>query len=328
MIKEPVQAVDQIDLDRIPLETRHRFDLSIDPGDRERLPPIPIDVLVGRQIHPCLSLVGGVHGDEYDGIVTLQELAREIAPSELAGSLLVVYVANPLAFAMAQRRTPEDDRDLNRVFPGRPDGDVSERLAFRLCHDLLRQADFIFTLHGAMANGALAPWIEYLDVVDPVGRSGFAAARASGFPDIIGLDRLPGRLITAMADLGVPLIEGEVGGRGVTRPESVAYYKECVRAVARHAGVLPDGPTSPGRPEPRLWRLGSVDAPADGIFLREVELDQVVRAGDCLGRIIDARSNQVAEVRAPSDGKVGGYQEHVGARAGTGIVTLWLPRQG
>src|SRR5262249_59730806 len=104
--------------------------------------------------------------------------------------------------------------------------------------DLRRQAELVFTLPGAMAMGDLAPWIEYLDVPDPVGRASFQAARASGFPDLIGLDRLPGRLITAMADLGVPLIEGEVGGRGVTSSESVAYYRDRVRAVAGHLGVL------------------------------------------------------------------------------------------
>jgi predicted deacylase len=325
MMNEAVPIVDRIDVDHLRPGAQHRFNLSLDPTDPRRVPPMPVDVLVGRRPRPCLALVGGVHGDEYDGILALQELAHEVAPNDLPGSLLFVYVANPLAFAAAQRRTPEDDRDLNRVFPGRPDGSVSDRLAHRLCQDLLRQADLIFTLHGAMATGALAPWIEYLDVPDPVGRAGFAAARASGFPDLIGLDRLPGRLITAMADLGVPLIEGEVGGRGVTRPENVAYYKDRVRSVARHLGVLP--PASPPRvgPEPRTWRLGSVEAPADGIFLREVELDQMVRAGDLLGRIVDARGDQLAEIRAPADAKIGGYREHVGARRGEGIFNLWLP---
>jgi uncharacterized protein len=325
-MNEAIPTVDRIDVNDLPLEAHHRFNLTLDPADPDRWPPLPLNVLMGRQAHPCLALAAGVHGDEYDGIFALQRFARELVAENVLGSLLIVFVANPLAFRAAQRRTPEDDRDLNRVFPGRPDGSVSERLAHRLCHGLLRQADLVFTLHGAMATGALAPWIEYLDVPDPLGKASFEAARASGFPDLIGLDRLPGRLITAMADIGVPLIEGEVGGRGITHPESVAYYQERVRAVARHLGIL--RPLPPGRvaPEPRTWRLGSVEAPVDGIFLRAVELDQVVRAGDRLGRIFDARGDLVAEVRAHAKAKIGGYREHVGVRKGDAIFNLWLPR--
>src|SRR5205814_8204931 len=110
------------------------------------------------------------------------------------------------------------------------------------------------------------------------------------------------------------------------RPENVADYKERVRAVARPLGVLPADSVPRSGPEPRRWRLGSVDAPADGIFWREVELDQMVRAGDRLGRITDARGDQVVDVRAPSDAKIGGYREHAGIRAGDGIFNLWLPQ--
>src|SRR5262249_47492115 len=146
-----------VDIERLVLKAHHGFNLTIDPAELDRWPLIPVDVLVGRQARPCLALVAGIHGDEYDGIFALQALAHTLVAGTLLGSLLIVFVANPLAFRAAQRRTPEDDRDLNRVFPGRPDGSISERLAHRLCHDLLRQADLVFTLHGAIATGDLAP---------------------------------------------------------------------------------------------------------------------------------------------------------------------------
>jgi predicted deacylase len=322
----PDLIVDRVAVEELAPNTHHRLRLRIDGPAAEVAPFLPVDVLVGRGPRPCLALVGGVHGDEYDGIVALQEIAREIEPTQLDGSLLLVYVANPFAFAARQRRTPDDGRDLNRTFPGDPRGSVSERLAHLLCHGLLRQTELIFTLHGALATDLLAPWIEYLDVPGPIGEASRAAALASGFADLIALDPRPGRLITAMADLGVPLVEGEVGGRGAARREGVDYYKERVRAVARHRGILPA--RDPGADAPRrqrTWKLETVAAPAGGIFFREVEPDQEVRAGDLLGRIVAADGEAVAEARAPVAGKVGACRDHAGVAAGDSLVTLWRP---
>lgn len=322
------RIVGLIDVEELAPATRHRLLLRADASTADVSASIPVDVLVGHVRRPCLALVGGVHGDEYDGIVALQEIAEEVAPAGLRGSLLVVYAANPLAFAARQRRTPEDGRDLNRTFPGDPQGSISERLAHVLCHGLLRQADLVFTLHGALATDRLAPWIEYLDVPGPIGEASRAAAVASGFADLIALDRRPGRLITAMADLGVPLVEGEVGGRGATRREGVDYYKERVRALARHRGILPPeevGARAARRQ--RTWKLEAVEAPVGGIFLLEVELDRDVRAGEVLGRIVAANGDRVAEVRAPVAGKIGACREHAGVAPGDHLVTLWRPAE-
>jgi predicted deacylase len=266
-----------------------------------------------------------VHGDEYDGIRACQDLAREIDPKKLAGSIVVVPVANPFAFAAARRRTPEDDVDLNRVFPGRPDGTLSQRLAHRLLTGVLDRVDFVFSLHGATEDGALTPWIEFLNEPGSVGPAAYAAALASGFPDLVGLPlNLPGRLLTALAERGIPVIEGEVGGRGQLQRQNVDYYKERVLAVAGHLGVLKTLRASP-LVTPRIWALAAnhVVAPVDGIFEREVELKQPLRAGDQVGRILDAAGVTAAELFAPEDSVVAGYREHAGARTGDTLVTLW-----
>ena len=315
---------DTVDFTRGPLQTRRRYSLAVDRASGPPSPHVSIEVLVGRRHRPLLALVAGIHGDEYDGILALQELAREIDPEMLEGTLAIAPVANPFAFAAGQRRTPDDDADLNRVFPGRADGTLSERLADRLCLGLLRQADLIFTLHGATSTGYLSPWVEYLNDATPLGAATFAIARATGIPHLIALDNLPGRLQRTMANLGVPLVEAEVGGRGATRRDLVTYYKERALNVARHAGVLP--PALPGEPPvaQTIWRLGSVAAEAEGIFLREVELNAVVRSGDRLGRIVDRAGEMVAEVRAPEDGMIGGYRDHAGVRPGDPLFNLWL----
>jgi predicted deacylase len=322
---EPTWIADTVNFDDFPLGSRQRFSLAVEPNAAPPAPHLDFQVVVGRRHHPRLILAAGIHGDEYDGILAVAGLAGELEPETLDGTVVLLPVVNPFAHAAGQRRTPEDNTDLNRVFPGRPDGTLSERLAHRLCQGLLRQADLIFTLHGAMASGYLTPWIEFLNEDSPVARATFELARATGIPDMIALANLPGRLQRSLADLGVPVVEGEVGGRGATRSENVAYYQERARRVMRHAGLLPPATSPETAATQTIWLLSSIDAATDGIFLRQVDLNAQVREGDLLGRIVDSSGAIRSEVRSPRAGKIGGYRDHAGVRVGDSLFTLWLP---
>lgn len=311
---------ESIQVERLALQRQQRYDLMLDGYDRG----IPVHVLVGTRHRPCLALVAGVHGDEYDGVLTLHQVVREAATWSLEGTLIIVPVANPFAFAGAQRRTPDDDKDLNRVFPGARQGTLTDRLADRLCADVLSGADLVFTLHGATASGILAPWIEFLEGGGTLEQKTREAAEASGFADLVALPRLPGVLLTEMAGLGVPAVEGEVGGLGTTKGENVQYYKGRVKSIAQHIGVLrwSDGQSRCDRAH-RIWHLQRINTSVGGIFLRSVELQQRVRTGEVLGTILDRDGKMVAEVRAPVDGLIGGYRVHVGVRSGDRLFTLW-----
>jgi predicted deacylase len=317
---ELLELGDAIHLDRLALNAHHRFHIRLSGEDR----PVAAHVVIGMRHRPCLALIGGVHGNEYEGIIALHQMLREVGTWRLDGSLIVLPIANPFAFAKAQRRTPTDDKDLNRVFPGSRDGSLSEQLASRLCFDLLHETDLVFTLHGAMADGILAPWIEFLDGSGALEQKTRAAAEASGFDDLIALPRLPGVLLTAMAEVGTPAIEGEVGGLGSTTVENVRYYRERILSVARHVGVLP--PTEDkevSREACRVWHLRGLEGEVGGVFLRSVELRQRVRTGDPLGTIVDASGNAIVQLQAPCCGVIGGYRVHAGVSPGDRLVTLW-----
>ncbi len=318
---EIVRLDEAILVDRLPLRSRARYEMTVEGGAES----VPLHAVVGAQRRPCLALMAGVHGNEYDGIMTLMELSREVASWPLQGSLIVIPVANPFAFARAQRRTPHDNQDLNRVFPGSPRGTLSERLAARLCFEVLRDADLVFTLHGSTSDGLLAPWIEFLEGTTGLERATHDAAVASGFEDLTALPRLPGTLQTAMAELDVPVIEGEVGGRGATTREDVVYYKDRVVSVACHVGVLFRDQPSTRPANGRTWHLRGIEADVGGAFLRAVELRQEVHAGDVLGTILDIHGDVVVEVRSPVDAMVGGYRVHTGVLRGDRLVTLWCP---
>jgi len=94
---------------------------------------IPVSLVRGAGRGPVLALVAGTHGYEYPGISALQRLRQSIDPRALRGTLILVHIANPPSFyGRTIYTSPADGKNLNRVFPGRPDGTLSERIAYEI----------------------------------------------------------------------------------------------------------------------------------------------------------------------------------------------------
>ncbi len=160
----------------------------------------------------------------------------EIEPSDLAGTLVLVPAANPPAFRAGERRNPEDSLDMNRIFPGRADGTITERLAHRLFHDVVAGADFVLSLHGWGRGALVVPYTEY-PRDSPVTQPSRAAARAFGLEWIEAFDWPPGMLVAVCARHGIPAIEPEIGGLEITVSERRALYKRCTRNLMSHLGL-------------------------------------------------------------------------------------------
>src|SRR5438445_12118475 len=111
----------------LPSRRRRRFDVTTMP-DGSTL-SIPLNVITGTRRHPRLLAVAGHHGDEQEGTAALISLWERLQPSSMYGSVVMVPVLNPPAFQALRRTNHEDGLDINRIFPGRPNGNVAERLA-------------------------------------------------------------------------------------------------------------------------------------------------------------------------------------------------------
>jgi predicted deacylase len=315
----------------MPIE--HRLDIGrVEPGSAgwfeigtsaPDLQPVSVHVARGANDGPRCALIAGVHGDEYDGIIAAAEFIREVDLSSLRGSVVVIPVANPLAFGACVRMSPADGKDLNRVFPGRRDGTVTERLADLLCGKILVGADLVLSLHGSSATSVLSPWIEFLDVPGDLGRKTFLAASDSNFPDLIALPYLPGVLQTALAERNIPTIEGEVGGRGATARRNIDYYKDRIADVLTHLGIRASAPKRTG--PKRVWRLHSINAEKSGILVTMTDLEADVVEGQKLAIILDGRGNILSQIHSPAKGRIGGIRQHAGVKTGDRVASLWLP---
>ena len=254
--------------------------------------PIPIVVLKNGD-GPTALLVSGTHGDEYEGQVALCNLVKSLDPARIRGRVIILPAANFPAAVAGRRTSPIDGGNLNRLFPGDPDGSVTQQIAYHIEHELVPLADLVCDLHSGGSSLMYVPSALYGGWKRDGGtEQGVAALKAFGSPIAYVAEQNQGgdrTLSGGAARHNVVCIGTEAGGSGhVTR--SALKMVECgVTNVLVHLGILPAGArTAPDGPT-RFLEVGGPDyfvyAPDNGLFEPLVELGDVVSAGQTAARI-------------------------------------------
>src|SRR5579862_876489 len=120
---------------------------------------LPLRIITGTKDGPTLAITAGIHGSEYCPIVAAYKLANEIQPSQLRGTLAIIPLANRAAFESRTRATsPIDGVNLNRAFPGKPDGSVSYQIAHAVFNELILKSDAYIDMHGGDLMESLIPY--------------------------------------------------------------------------------------------------------------------------------------------------------------------------
>jgi predicted deacylase len=277
---------------------------------------------------PTLLAVAGVHGDEYEGMEAIRQVFAAVAPSEMAGTFLGIPVANPLAYAARSRATPAtvDGLNLARVFPGKPDGTLTQRLAHHLLALVTRHVgpgDLFIDLHSGSADVAFAPLIGWRDVPGSGHAAAEEAARHFGIPRLWRIPDSPGPFNAETARRGIPTLGTETTGRAGCLAADVAAFAGGLWALLAYLGIVE-----------RASPLTRLDAPAratvdlfapTGGFLRSpVQLLDEIETGTCLGAIVDIAGDPILEVRAPVSGSVWAWRATPAVRPGDliGMIAL------
>ena len=309
------------DVDQLPHPGRHVLSHVLTTLADGTPLALPVVVLAGRQLRPRVLAVAGVHGDEMEGVVALQAIAAEVDPAGLSGTLVIVPVANPPAFRAARRRSPLDDLDLNRSFPGDPAGSPSERLAHHLLHDYALSADFVLSMHSWGSRGLVLPYVEFPAGAGDVPERSFRAARALGLEWCRVSHWHPGLLVSCAVRGGVPAVETELGGLGIQHDETHQRYRAVVHRLLDHLGVLAAVP--PPATDTRVVRHCEVPAPVGGVLWRSHRLGDRVSRGDVVAVVRDLHGRPLAEVSSPLDGVVAAYRFCSSVNPGDPVITLF-----
>ena len=119
---------------------------------------IPVSVVHGKEPGKILALIAGTHGYEYTSILALQRLLPQLDPQKMKGSVILVHMANPETFFARRIYVSSDGKNLNRVYPGKKDGTISERIAEAITREVIDQATNLIDMHSGDGNESLRPY--------------------------------------------------------------------------------------------------------------------------------------------------------------------------
>ncbi|WP_411956694.1 N(2)-acetyl-L-2,4-diaminobutanoate deacetylase DoeB [Paracoccus homiensis] len=271
---------------------------------------IPITVIANGQ-GPTALLTGGNHGDEYEGPIALQSLAWQIEPDQISGRIIIVPYMNYPAFRAGTRVSPIDQVNMNRCFPGRPDGTVTQKIAHYFNDVLVPMSDVVLDYHSGGKTLDFLPYAaaHYLDDAEQQAAC-VAAMQAFGAPYSMMMREIDnvGMFDTAVESQGKLFVTTELGGGGTATARSARIATDGALNLLRHVGIM-SGPVAPSGDGVLLDMPGDDCfhfATRDGLMQPLADLGEAVTKGQPLAHIWPSDRSGVApvEVLANMDGIV------------------------
>ena len=285
--------------------------ITIAPRTGDQGTTLPVTVVHGTKPGPVLALVAGVHGMEYTPILALQRLRETIDPRTLTGTVIMVHVANmPSYLGRTIYYSPADNKNLNRVFPGNPEGTLSERIADVITREVIERSTHVVDLHCGDGNESLRPYLYWITTGGAaVAEAGRQMALAFGMDHIVVDRERPADpkasvyLSNTAITRGKPALTIESGGMGEIDTDSIVRIERGVAGLLKHLKMRSEGPDPVARPV-LLERSEVLRSSYTGIFYATVEKGQTVAEGAVIGRVTDFHGKLLEEIKAPFAGEI------------------------
>ena len=253
---------------------------------------IPIGII--KNDHgPTVLVIGGVHGDEFEGPVAVLNLLHELKVSDVKGRIIGIPALNAPALLKSSRVSPLDDGNLNRAFPGDQNGTPTQMIADFVENSLMPMCDVVFDLHA----GGKAAWFSpctmaYLNDNRSMSKTNLELAEFFGSRYIWLMGELNDDRSVNFAALRneIPMIAAELGGGGQVSPEPLRVGEQGLRNCLNYLGVLSNGFTPESEP-PIYFEVSHhsqhIYSPNRGLFEPTFEPGDIVSKGECVGKIHD-----------------------------------------
>lgn len=257
---------------------------------------LPVHRITGAHPGPVLGITAGIHGDEYLPLETVRQLVHQLDPAQMSGTVVAIPVVNPLAIESQTRNTPIDMLNLNRVFPGDPDGWLTELIADVVCKKFVPEIQYLVDLHA----GGAQPIVDYVYIQNDEQMS-----RAFGFA---AMYRPPKPFVGTLTDVAqardIHCVVVEMGGGMV---ENDVYLERGLRGVLnvmKYLKMLPGEPIVPEK-QTVVTDMRVIRPHVGGLLYPGVkfsDIGTIVPRNTLLGTVISPYTFEVLEeIRTPVD---------------------------
>lgn len=273
---------------------------------------VPISIFHGKTQGPVLGITAGVHGVEYAPILAAQNFVRELDPEQISGTIILVHIANVPSFLnRTVRLNPQDNKNLNRVFPGNPEGSITERLAHFLSEQVIAKSDYFLDIHDGDANNELRPYSGYYNYFSKpeVSTKAYHMARSLGFPFIVQFgnsEKVEGPSTYCSREAfvrGIPAVDIECGQKGLVEADEVNKIESALESLLDHLDIMPgESKTVAENKEVLIAERTTVDSNHEGFFHSYMSSGDYIKKGMELGFVTDLFGNKLETIYAPIDG--------------------------
>ncbi len=267
---------------------------------------LPAAVIHGKNSGKTVLITAGIHGGEYVGIQSAVELAKELKPDKVDGTIVIVKVVSRDSF---ENRTGslgmEDGKNLNRVFPGDPQGSETEQLAYALSSQLQPLADYYIDLHSGDDYEKLTPYVYYAGKAsEEVVKLSRKMAEQVDVPYMVKSHVSGGGAYNYAASQGIPSILIERGGMGQWNYEEIGSMKRDVKNILCHLDIYQEKKEYRQYYPLEVTDLCYQVASSAGLWYSFKNPGDMIQRGEILGEVRDYQGNLIEVSQAEMDGVV------------------------
>ncbi|MGB0917455.1 MAG: succinylglutamate desuccinylase/aspartoacylase family protein [Flavobacteriales bacterium] len=261
---------------------------------------IPVIVERGKKDGPVLLLMGGVHGDETNGVAIVRDIIRKKYNIPEAGTVICIPVLNVIGYLNQDRKFP-DGRDLNRMFPGSAKGSLAAQFAYKFTKEIVPLVDYVLDFHTGGADRYNFPNLRCV-VTDP---KQLELAKVFNAPFIVHSSYIPKSIRQTFHKKGKTIIVFE-GGKSLRLDKKVIEYGvEGALNVMKHLRMT-NGNVEKNDESVIVLKSQWIRAPYSGIFESFIKNGSEIKKGAVMGRISDPYGEFEKNVIAPHNGHVFG----------------------
>lgn len=313
------EVIDTINPDEFEPGKLHRRWLSIVENGVGQPILIPVIIGKGRKPGPIVGITAAVHGNELNGLRVIQDLMDKLGPIELRGTVVGIPVVNIPSLLIHDRRFV-DGEDLNRIMPGRPDGNQSEIYAWRFTNRVLSKFNYLFDLHTASSGRTNSFYIR-ADLNDPTIKR---MALLQNADIILHSEGHEGNLRSVAMDMGIKAMTLEVGNPNKFNSAMIRSGLDGIWNVLADLKMIDSEVSALDESVPICKKSYWIYTSHGGILEVYPELTDEVRKGDVIASLKNVFGDMIEEYLAPEDGIVIGKSVMPVGQTGSRILHLGI----